>query len=306
MQISFNNKTLNLDTPKIMGILNVTPDSFSDGGRWNTLDRALAHAEQMVKEGATIIDIGGESTRPGATPVPLDEELLRVIPVVEKLSKELDVMISIDTSQPKVMEEAVKAGAHIWNDISLYNMMHAGTKSVEVEYERDGKDYTVVLEPKQNAGDAFPLLGITGGEMVRPGLFGTVRYGAYTVKYWITYTVDSLKMLVGGKVGVKDLSGPVGIVSAVDNVYQEAAPAGMVVVILNLLNIGVLLTANLGVMNLLPLPALDGGRLVFLIIEAVRGKRVPPEKEGMVHFAGFVLLMALMVVIMFNDILKLV
>ena len=117
MQISFNNKTLNLDTPKIMGILNVTPDSFSDGGRWNTLDRALAHAEQMVKEGATIIDIGGESTRPGATPVPLDEELLRVIPVVEKISKELDVMISIDTSQPKVMEEAVKAGAHIWNDI---------------------------------------------------------------------------------------------------------------------------------------------------------------------------------------------
>ena len=195
---------------------------------------------------------------------------------------------------------------HIWNDISLYNMMHAGAKSVEVEYERDGKDYTVVLEPKQNEGDAFPLLGITGGEMVRPGLFGTVRYGAYTVKYWITYTVDSLKMLVGGKVGVKDLSGPVGIVSAVDNVYQEAAPAGMVVVILNLLNIGVLLTANLGVMNLLPLPALDGGRLVFLIIEAVRGKRVPPEKEGMVHFAGFVFLMALMVVIMFNDILKLV
>lgn len=117
MHISFNNKTLNLDTPKIMGILNVTPDSFSDGGRWNTLDRALAHAEQMVKEGATIIDIGGESTRPGATPVPLDEELLRVIPVVERISKELDVMISIDTSQPKVMEEAVKAGAHIWNDI---------------------------------------------------------------------------------------------------------------------------------------------------------------------------------------------
>lgn len=195
---------------------------------------------------------------------------------------------------------------HIWNDISLYNMMHAGTKSVEVKYERDGKDYTVVLEPKQNEGDAFPLLGITGGEMVRPGLFGTVRYGAYTVKYWIKYTVDSLKMLISGKVGVKDLSGPVGIVSAVDNVYQEAAPAGMVVVILNLLNIGVLLTANLGVMNLLPLPALDGGRLVFLIIEAVRGKRVPPEKEGMVHFAGFVLLMALMVVIMFNDILKLV
>ena len=225
-------------------------------------------------------------------------------------------VVSSVTDGYSAQEEGIEPGdvikkiggksVHIWNDISLYNMMHAGTKSVEVKYERDGKDYTVVLEPKQNEGDAFPLLGITGGEMVRPGVIGTVRYGAYTVKYWITYTVDSLKMLISGKVGVKDLSGPVGIVSAVDDVYQEAAPAGMAVVILNLLNIGVLLTANRGVMNLLPLPALDGGRLVFLIIEAVRGKRVPPEKEGMVHFAGFVLLMALMVVIMFNDILKLV
>nr|WP_296101757.1 RIP metalloprotease RseP [uncultured Mediterraneibacter sp.] len=225
-------------------------------------------------------------------------------------------VVSSVTDGYSAQEEGIEPGdvikkiggksVHIWNDISLYNMMHAGTKSVEVKYERDGKDYTVVLEPKQNEGDAFPLFGITGGEMVRPGVIGTVRYGAYTVKYWITYTVDSLKMLISGKVGVKDLSGPVGIVSAVDDVYQEAAPAGMAVVILNLLNIGVLLTANLGVMNLLPLPALDGGRLVFLIIEAVRGKRVPPEKEGMVHFAGFVLLMALMVVIMFNDILKLV
>ena len=225
-------------------------------------------------------------------------------------------VVSSVTDGYSAQEEGIEPGdvikkiggksVHIWNDISLYNMMHAGTKSVEVKYERDGKDYTVVLEPKQNEGDAFPLLGITGGEMVRPGVIGTVRYGAYTVKYWITYTVDSLKMLISGKVGVKDLSGPVGIVSAVDDVYQEAAPAGMAVVILNLLNIGVLLTANLGVMNLLPLPALDGGRLVFLIIEAVRGKRVPPEKEGMVHFAGLMLLMALMVVIMFNDILKLV
>ena len=225
-------------------------------------------------------------------------------------------VVSSVTDGYSAQEEGIEPGdvikkiggksVHIWNDISLYNMMHAGTKSVEVKYERDGKDYTVVLEPKQNEGDVFPLLGITGGEMVRPGVIGTVRYGGYTVKYWITYTVDSLKMLISGKVGVKDLSGPVGIVSAVDDVYQEAAPAGMAVVILNLLNIGVLLTANLGVMNLLPLPALDGGRLVFLIIEAVRGKRVPPEKEGMVHFAGFVLLMALMVVIMFNDILKLV
>ncbi|MGN0895095.1 MAG: dihydropteroate synthase [Succinivibrio sp.] len=117
MNISFKNKTLNLDTPKIMGILNVTPDSFSDGGKWNKPDSALKHAARMVDEGASIIDIGGESTRPGATPVSVEEELERVIPAVEMISKELDVMISIDTSQPAVISEAIASGAHIWNDI---------------------------------------------------------------------------------------------------------------------------------------------------------------------------------------------
>ncbi len=98
------------------------------------------------------------------------------------------------------------------------------------------------------------------------------------------------------------MSGPVGIVNFVDDTYKESAPAGWSVVVLNLMNIAILLSANLGVMNLLPLPALDGGRLVFLFIEAIRRKRVPPEKEGMVHFAGFALLLILMAVIMFNDI----
>ena len=101
------------------------------------------------------------------------------------------------------------------------------------------------------------------------------------------------------------MSGPVGIVSAVDGIYQAAAPQGMLMVVLNLMNFGVLISANLGVMNLLPIPALDGGRLVFLIVEAIRRKRIPPEKEGMVHFAGFALLMVLMVVVMYNDILRL-
>lgn len=90
--------------------------------------------------------------------------------------------------------------------------------------------------------------------------------------------------------------------NVVDGIYKESAPAGWQVVVLNLLNIAILLSANLGVMNLLPLPALDGGRLVFLVVEAVRRKRVPPEKEGMVHFAGFALLLVLMVVVMYNDI----
>ena len=112
-------------------------------------------------------------------------------------------------------------------------------------------------------------------------------------------------MLVTGQLGLQDLSGPVGIVNAVDDVYETSSSAGMDVLVLNLMNFAVLLTANLGVLNLLPLPALDGGRLVFLIIEAVRRKRIPPEKEGIVHFAGFAALMVLMVVVMYNDIVRL-
>ncbi|QHH96021.1 dihydropteroate synthase [Acinetobacter dispersus] len=107
---------LDLSQPHVMGILNVTPDSFSDGGQHHQKDQAIKHALQMVDDGATIIDIGGESTRPNASAVELAEEIRRVIPVVEALSK-YDVIMSIDTSQPEVMRAAVQAGAHIWNDV---------------------------------------------------------------------------------------------------------------------------------------------------------------------------------------------
>lgn len=101
----------------IMGILNVTPDSFSDGGRYNNLDSALEQAKKMVEDGVDIIDIGGESTRPGHTQISVEEEIGRVVPVIEMLSKELDVIISIDTYKYQVAEAALKAGAHIINDI---------------------------------------------------------------------------------------------------------------------------------------------------------------------------------------------
>lgn len=110
------NLTLDLATPHVMGILNVTPDSFSDGGRHNSKDMAIQHAKQMIADGATVIDVGGESTRPGALAVDVAEEIQRVVPVVEALSK-LNMVISIDTSQPEVIQAAVQAGAHIWNDV---------------------------------------------------------------------------------------------------------------------------------------------------------------------------------------------
>lgn len=107
-----------IKSPLLMGILNVTPDSFSDGGKFEKLDVALSQVQKMEKEGADIIDIGGESSRPGAFPVSLDEELNRVIPVIEQIRKESNVTISIDTYKSKVAEEALKTGANIINDIS--------------------------------------------------------------------------------------------------------------------------------------------------------------------------------------------
>lgn len=111
------NRVLDLGRPHVMGILNVTPDSFSDGGRFSQRDAALRHASAMVASGATLIDVGGESTRPGARPVSPTEELERVAPVVEAIARELDVIISLDTSTPAVMREGARLGAGLINDV---------------------------------------------------------------------------------------------------------------------------------------------------------------------------------------------
>jgi len=111
-------KALDLSHPQIMGILNVTPDSFSDGGDFFSVAKAIERAQRLVDEGAAIIDVGGESTRPGAPPVPLDEELRRVLPVIESLHRSLPVPISVDTRKPEVMRAAVAAGAGLINDVN--------------------------------------------------------------------------------------------------------------------------------------------------------------------------------------------
>lgn len=121
---NFGDLSLDLSKPHVMGILNVTPDSFSDGGQHHAQAAAVQRALQMIEEGATVIDIGGESTRPGATVVGLQEELDRVVPVVEALAQ-YPVVLSIDTSQPEVMRAAVQAGAHIWNDVRALTRPHA-------------------------------------------------------------------------------------------------------------------------------------------------------------------------------------
>ena len=122
---------LDLSQPHVMGILNVTPDSFSDGGRHNEKDAAVARALEMMAEGAAVIDIGGESTRPGASPVSVEEEIRRVVPVAEALST-YDVVLSIDTSQPEVIRAAVAAGAHIWNDVRALTRPNALQTAAEL------------------------------------------------------------------------------------------------------------------------------------------------------------------------------
>ncbi len=117
MKLTANNKTLDLSTPKIMGILNFTPDSFSDSGKFFQLDKALFQVETMLKQGASIIDIGGESTRPMAEEVTLEEELERVVPLVEAVRKRFDCWISVDSSKAQVMQEAAKVGMDLINDI---------------------------------------------------------------------------------------------------------------------------------------------------------------------------------------------
>ena len=196
-------------------------------------------------------------------------------------------------------------GKHIrlYREFSKYVMFHEG-ETVEFEYVRDGQTYVTTVEPVMTENGY--KYGISGSVNYRQktGVLDTLKYSAYEVYYWIDTTLQSLGMMLKGGVELDDMSGPVGVVEAIGDTYEESKSEGTLYVWLNLFNVAILLTANLGVMNLLPIPALDGGRLVFLIIEAIRGKRLNPETEGKIHFAGLMLLLALMVVIMFNDIRK--
>ncbi len=190
---------------------------------------------------------------------------------------------------------------YLFREISVYNQFHQG-EDVEITYRRDGDEKTVTLSPAEDPKLGYYKLGITSSGYEKADILTSFQYGVFQVRYWINTTLESLKMLVTGQVGLDQISGPVGIVAVVDDAYKETKSYGVFIVLTQLMEIAILLSANLGVMNLLPLPALDGGRLVFLFIEAVRRKRVPPEKEGYVHLVGIVCLMVLMVVVMYNDI----
>lgn len=200
-----------------------------------------------------------------------------------------------------ILKEVNGTKINTGSELNTYFTSHPLTEDkISITYERDGVDAIVEVIPKYSESYSLGFsynMGYTSTDT-----FGVIRYSFSEVRYWISTTVLSLGKLVSGQIGANDLGGPVRIVSEIGNVVETSKESGVKSIIVNLLNWAVLLSANLGVMNLLPIPALDGGRLLFLFIEAFRGKPLNRDKEGFVHMIGFVCLMVLMVFVFFNDI----
>ncbi len=204
-----------------------------------------------------------------------------------------------------------------YRDVSLYLFAHPG-ETVTVRYERpfegvwqDGtaaEKRSTEITPEFNEEYQSYMLGVVfPGYQKTKGIGELLQYSLYEIKYCVVSTFDSIGMLFRRQLQVNDaVAGPVQIVSIVGETVEQGRQAGLQALILILCNWGLLLSSSLGIMNLLPIPALDGGRLFFLLIELVRGEPIDPEKEGRVHMIGMMLLMALMVVILFNDIQKLI
>lgn len=223
------------------------------------------------------------------TDKPFVDETMEGFPAYEAGVRDGDKIISLNGRK-----------INIYRDVSIYMQLHQG-EPVDLVYERDGERFKAHIVPKQDE-DGYYLMGITGGVYTKcDNPLELLEYGAKEVGYWIRSVFDSLHLIFAGKVSRDDIGGPVRIVGLIGDTYEQSTKAGAFAVFISLLNMVNFLSANLGVMNLLPIPALDGGRFVFLLFEAVTRRRVPPEKEGYIHLAGFVLLMALMVLIFLND-----
>ena len=195
---------------------------------------------------------------------------------------------------------------HMYREVSLISSMYDSGKAMTIEYVRDGEKGSVTLVPRYSEEDGRYYIGFRGGSTsMKCNPLQIFQYAAYEVQYWMRYTVKSLGMLFTGRIGIDSLSGPVGMADMVNETYEEVKPYGIGSIVLTMMNLLLLLSINVGVINLLPLPAFDGGKLIFALIELVTGHRVPPQKEAIVHLVGTVLVVALMVVVMYHDIARL-
>ncbi len=192
----------------------------------------------------------------------------------------------------------------VWREISLVSVLNDGSP-INIEYERNGEHYSVDITPTYSEEDDRYYIGFSGGQYTDCSNITVFKYACYEVRYWFVATFRSLGYMVSGRGSLDDMSGPVGVANIIDDTIEETKEYGLFTVILNMMNITVLLSVNLGVLNLLPIPALDGGRLLMCLFEVIFRKPVPPEKEGLFHMVGFVLLAILMIVVLFNDVLRL-
>lgn len=194
---------------------------------------------------------------------------------------------------------------HLYRQISLISAINKGEK-LEIEYIRDGETFTTTIVPQYDEENGRYYIGILGsGELIECKGGNLFKYAFYEMEYWFGYTFKCLKMLVTGQLTKDDVAGPVGMTQQIGETYEAVKPYGFSSVLFTMMEFATLISVNLGILNLLPIPALDGGRLVFMLIEVVRGKPIPPEKEGIVHMIGFAALFLLMIFVMFNDIMRL-
>lgn len=221
----------------------------------------------------------------------LDEYFEGQYPAYEAGVRKGDVILSVEGSNVKNFRE-----------LQIYLQIYGDGSPVELEIlKSDGTKVTTSIVPAETEnGYKF---GIVSVGYVLPDSFGELcKYSLYETRYWVKATFLSLKLIITGQVSSDEVSGPVGMAKSMNDTFNQAKESSVADLLLNWLNYIVLLSANLGVMNLLPIPGLDGGRFLFLLIEAVTRKKVPKEKENIVTVIGFVLVMALMIVILFNDI----
>ena len=219
------------------------------------------------------------------------------------------LIVSVEKGLP--MEEAgVQAGDVVTGidgtsigssqDLMDYLADHPLTgESVTLTYRHNGSERQAVMVPEISS---YASLNFSYSLREDQSSLGILKYSVLEVKYWVEMVIDRLGMLFTGEYHLSDLSGPVGVVDAIGKSIDSASPYGIVMEIMTALNMAILLSANLGVMNLIPFPALDGGRLVFLVVEAARRKPLKRDVEGMIHFGGLILLMVLMVYVLINDV----
>ena len=227
------------------------------------------------------------------------------IPIIQGLTEgraAYDSGLCVGDEITKINGESI----HLWRDITLISMLNSG-EELTIEYKRGDERGVVTIVPSFSEEDGRFYMGIEGGTTYIDckGL-KLFEYSWYELIFNFRNTLKGLKSFVVGKLSVDNLGGPVAIAQVVDDSYDSVKDYGASSVILTMMNIAMLLSVNLGVVNLLPLPALDGGRLVFLLIEVVRGKPIPPKKEGIVHLIGIILFFILTVFVFFNDIMRII